>query len=142
MPIISTVEASRILETLVIALKGESAFMTTVTPAYAHAYQATCLTRHLPAVPRLNFRLPKPKARYPHLPNVRTTTRERGNDFQGWAIYTDGGTRVENGETSARWSVIARSLHGRIDTMFVPLSPPRLAVLSLVPQLTPITLLR
>ena len=60
--------------------------MTAITSAYAHAYQATSLTRHMPAVPRLNFRLPKPKARYPHLPNVRTTTRERGNDFQGWAI--------------------------------------------------------
>ena len=57
--------------------------MTAVTPAYAHAYQATCLTRRMPAVPRRNFRLPKSKARYPHLPNVRITTRERGNDFQG-----------------------------------------------------------
>ena len=74
--------------------------MTAITSAYAHAYQATCLTRHMPAVPRLNFRVPKPKSRYPHLLNVRTTTRERGNDFQGWAIYSDGGgTRVVNGET-------------------------------------------
>ena len=45
----------------------------------------------MPAVPRLNFRQPKSKARYPLLPNVRTTTRERGNDFQGWAIFSDGG---------------------------------------------------
>ena len=52
-------------------------------------------------VPRLNFRLPKTKARYPHLPNVRITTRERGNDFQGWAICTDGGARLVNGETLA-----------------------------------------
>ena len=51
-------------------------------------------------------------------PNVRTTKRERGNDFQGWAIYTDGGARVVEGETSAGWSVIARSHHGRIDIMF------------------------
>ena len=64
--------------------------MTAITPANAHAYQVTCLPRHMPTVPRLNFRLPKAKARYPHLPNVRTTTRERGNDFQGWAIYSDG----------------------------------------------------
>ena len=32
---------------------------------------------------RQNFRLPKPKARYPYLPNARSTTRERGNDFRG-----------------------------------------------------------
>ena len=63
--------------------------MTAITSAYAHAYQATCLTRHMPAVLRLNFRLRKPKARYPHLPNVRITTRERGNDFQdGPSIQT------------------------------------------------------
>ena len=85
--------------------------MTGITPAYAHAYQATCLTRHMPAVPRKNFRLPKLKARYPHLPNARSTTRERGNDFKGWAIYTDGCTRVVDGETLAGWSVIARSHH-------------------------------
>ena len=35
--------------------------MTATTPAYAHAYQATCLTRHMPAASRMNFRLPKPK---------------------------------------------------------------------------------
>ena len=64
-------------------MKGRIRFMTPITPAYADAYQATCLTRHMPATPRLNFRLPKPKARYPHLPNVRTTTRERGNVFSG-----------------------------------------------------------
>ena len=92
--------------------------MTAITPAYAHAYQATCLSRHMPAVPRKNFRLPKPKARYPHLPKARSTTRERGNDFQGWAIWTDGGTRVENGEIFAGWGVIARSPHGRNDIMF------------------------
>ena len=65
------------------------------------------------------FRLPKPKARYPHLLNARSTTRERGNDFRGWAIYfSDGGTRVENAQTFAEWCVIARSHHGRIDVMF------------------------
>ena len=73
--------------------------MTAITSAYAHAYQVTCLTRHMPAVPRLNFRVPKPQASYPHLPYIRTTTRERGNDFQGWAIFSDGGTRHVNGET-------------------------------------------
>ena len=96
-------------------MKGRIRFMTDITPAYAHAYQVTCLTRHMPAVPRPNFRLPKPKARYPHLLNVRITKRERGNDYRGWAIYTDGGTRVVNGETLAGWSVIYRSFHGRID---------------------------
>ena len=94
--------------------------MTAVTPAHAHAYQATCLGRYMPALPHQNFCLPKPKARYPHLPNVRITKQERGNDFQGWAIYTDGGTRVVDGETFAGWGVIARSPNGRIDIMFGP----------------------
>ena len=99
-------------------MKGRIRFMTAITPAYAHGYQATCLTRHMPAVSRTNFRLSKPTARYRHIPNVRTTTRERGNDFQGWAIYTDGGTRVVDGETLVGWGVIERSHHGRVDIMF------------------------
>ena len=59
-------------------------------------------------------------ARYPYLPNSRPTTRERGSDFQGWAICTDGGTRVVDGETLAGWSVVSRSFHGRTDVMFGP----------------------
>ena len=97
-------------------LKGRIRFMTAITSADAHAHQET---RHMLAVPRLNFRLPKPQARYPHLPNVRTTTRERGNDFQGWAIYTDGRTRHVNGETLAGWGVIARSPHGKTLVFFL-----------------------
>ena len=61
-------------------MKGRIRFMTAITSAYAHAYQATCLTRHMP----------KLKARYLHLPNARSTIRERGNDFRGWAIYIYG----------------------------------------------------
>ena len=94
--------------------------MSAITSAYAHAYLVTCLTRHMLAVPSKNFRLKKPKARYPHLPNVRTQTCERGNDFQGWAIYTDGCTRLLDGGSFAGWGAIARSLHGRIDIMFGP----------------------
>ena len=101
-------------------MKGRIRFMTAITPAYAHAYQATCLARHMPAVPHQNFRLPKPNARYPYLPNARSTTRERGNDYRGWASYTDGGARVVDGETLGGWSVISRSLHRRIDVMFGP----------------------
>ena len=75
---------------------------------------------HLPGVPHQNIRLPKPKARYLHLPNARSTTRERGNDYHGWAIYTYGGIRVVDGETFAGWGVISRSPHGRIYVMFGP----------------------
>ena len=78
-------------------MKGRIRFMTAITPAYAHAYQATCLTTHMPAVPHQNFRLPMLKARYPYLLNARCITRERGNDYRGWAIYTDGGARVVDG---------------------------------------------
>ena len=124
-------------------MKGRIRFMTAITSAYAHAYQVICLTRHMPAVPRLNFRLPKPQARYPHLLNVRTTTRERGNDFQGWAIYTDGGTRHVNGETLARWGVIARLHHGRIVVMFWSGHHRRwLILLFQMPELIPTTPLK
>ena len=88
-------------------MKGRIRFIKAITLADAHAYQATCLARHTPAVPRQNFRLPKPKARCPYLPSARSITRERGNDCRGWAIYTDGGIRVVDGETLARWSVIS-----------------------------------
>ena len=37
-----------------------------------------------------------------------------------WAIYTDGGTRVVDGETLAGWSEISRSPRGRIDVLFGP----------------------
>ena len=84
-------------------MKGRIRFMTAITPAYAHAYQKTCLARHIPAVLHQNFRLPKPEARYPFLPNARSLTRERGNDYRGWPIYTDGGTRIVDGETLAGW---------------------------------------
>ena len=49
---------------------------------------------HFLGVPHHTFRLPKPKSRYPYLPNDRSITRELGNDYHGWASYTDGGTRV------------------------------------------------
>ena len=61
-----------------------------------------------------NFACTTAKAPYPHHPNARTTTRERGNDFQGWANYTEGSTRLTDGETSAGWGAVARSPHGRI----------------------------
>ena len=48
---------------------------------------------HTPGVPRHSFRLPKPKSRYPFLPD-RSITKELGHDHHGWVIYTDGGTRV------------------------------------------------
>ena len=73
-------------------MKGRIRFMTAITPAYAHTYQATCLTR---------------QARYPYLPSDRSTTRARGNVFRGWAIYTDGGTRIVDSETLAGWCVIS-----------------------------------
>ena len=73
--------------------------MTAVTLAYAHAYQTTCLAMHLPGVPHHTSRLPKSKSRYPFLPKDHSITSELGNDNHGWAVYTDGGTRVVGGET-------------------------------------------
>ena len=64
------------------------------------------------------WRLSRPDFRIS--PDIRTTTREKGNDFQGWAIYTEGGTRVSEGKTSAGWGAVARSPHGRLNVMFFP----------------------
>ena len=69
-------------------MKGRIRFMTAITLAYAHAYQTACLSRRMLAVMEKNFRLPKAKARYPYLRNARSTTRETGNDYRGWAIKT------------------------------------------------------
>ena len=65
-------------------------------------------------------RLSKTKIRIS--PNIRTTTREKGNDFQGWAVYTDGGTCVSEGKTVAGWGAVARSPGGRMSVMFGPVS--------------------
>ena len=81
-------------------MKGRIRFMTAITPAYAHGYQVTCPTRHMPAVPRLNFRLPEPKARYPHLSIVRQREKEAMTS-QGGAIFCDGSTCFVGGETFA-----------------------------------------
>ena len=91
-------------------MKGRIRFMTAITPAYANACQLICLTRHIPVVPSQKFRLLAAKVRLPYLPNVRTTTRERGNDFQSWAIYTDGRTRLADGETFSRNGVLSHDL--------------------------------
>ena len=48
------------------------------------------------------------------------TTSEKGNDFQGWTIYTDGGTLVSACETTAGWSAVARSPLGKVFAMFGP----------------------
>ena len=71
-------------------MKGRVRLTTAITPACAHAYQATCLAQHFTGVPHHTFRPPKPMSKYPYLPNDRSITRERGNDYHGWAIYTDG----------------------------------------------------
>ena len=82
-------------------ITGRVRFMTAISPAYVHAFQTTCLSMHTPGFPRHAFRLPKPKSRYPYLANDRSITREVGNDCHGWTIYTDGGTRVVDGEIFA-----------------------------------------
>ena len=99
---------------------GRIRFMTAITPADASAYRTTCLAQHFPGVPHHTFRLPKPKSSYPYLPNDRSFTSELGNDYHEWAIYTNGGTRVVDGETLAGWGVSCRSPRGRICVMFGP----------------------
>ena len=102
--------------------------MTAITPSCAHAYQLICLTGHIPATTHSKFRLLAAKARYPHLPNVRPTTRERGN-FQGWAICTDGSTD----------GVLSHELPmEEFLSCLVQLSRPKLILHSQVPGSTPI----
>ena len=122
-------------------LTGRVRFMT-ITPAYARAHQTVCLAMHTPGVPRHSFRLPKPKSRYPFLANDRSITKELGHDYHGWAIFSDGGTRVVDGETFAGCGVISRSPHGRIYVMFGPVVTARPIWLSLVPEHTPTTPLK
>ena len=89
--------------------------MTAITPTYAHAYQSICYggTSHGGPLTR-NFAYLQPKPNIRIFPTLGATTREKGNDFHGWAIYTDGGTRSSDGETLAGWGVVGRSPHGRI----------------------------
>ena len=51
-------------------------------------------------LPHHTFWLPKPKSRYPYLPNDLSITRERGDDFRGWAIIQMD-VLVVDGETLA-----------------------------------------
>ena len=68
------------------SIKGRVRLMAAITPANAHACQTTCLAQHFLGIPHQPFRLPKSKSRYPHLPDDRSLTSERGNRYQGWAI--------------------------------------------------------
>ena len=122
-------------------MKGRVRFMTAITPSYAHAYQLICLTGNVPAALHSNFRLPAAKARYPHLPHVRTTTHERGN-LHGWALYTDGSTALADCETLAGWGDVARTHHGKIYVMFGPVITTEAHLASQVPELTPTTPLK
>ena len=88
--------------------------MTAITSAYAHTYQATCLTTAV-----LRMKLPLAEAQS-QISASSQHSYHKGDDFQGWSIFSDGGTHVVGGETFAGWCVIARSLHGRIDIMFGP----------------------
>ena len=68
--------------------------MTAMTPAYAHAYQTICLGMPSPGVPHFAFPLFRLKSRYSFLPNDRSLSKDLGHDYRGWALFTDGGTRV------------------------------------------------
>ena len=49
------------------------------------AHNVSCSTHTCGPAPKLLAA--KPKARYPYLPNARSTTRARGNDYRGWALF-------------------------------------------------------
>ena len=96
-------------------MEGRIRLLTAITPTYAHAHQSLCLAGRPFDFPHRKFRLPAVKAEYPNL------TREKGNDFKGWAVFSDGGTRVSEGETTAGWGAVARSPDGRLYIFFGPI---------------------
>ena len=100
------------------AWKGASAFLTAISPIYVHAYQSLCPVGRPFDFPHQRFRLPFVKAKYRISLNIRTTTREKGNDFQGWTVHTGGRTCVSEGETTAGWGVVARSPDGKLFITF------------------------
>ena len=73
---------------------------------------------HFPGVPAPHFPSSQTQVQIFFLPNVRSIARELGNDYHGWAIFSDGGTRVVDGDIFAGWGVISRSLRGRIFVLF------------------------
>ena len=124
-------------------MEGRIRLMSAITPTYAHAYQSLCLAGRVFVVGHQRFRLPAAKAIYPNLHNSRTTTREKGNDFQGLAIHTDGGTRVSDGETTAGWGAVARSPDGKLKIMFGPVITTETHISHMqVPECTPTTPLK
>ena len=91
-----------------------------------HSYIRPCVPIYLPGgAPSCGspseFSLAGFQSQIPNFPNARNTTHEKGNDFQGWAIFfSDGGTRVSEGETSAGLGAVACSLDGMLYVMFGP----------------------
>ena len=59
-------------------MEGRVSVMTAITPIYAHAYQSIYLTGRHVGTPHQQFRSPAVRVKYPHLPNSRTTTRQKG----------------------------------------------------------------
>ena len=105
MPIITTAEKLRILENFGDCMKGRIRFMTAITPAYAHAYQVTCLTRHIPDVQNQRYRLLITKAIYAHLTNVPQRAKEAMIFRDGRSTLT-GVPALADGETLAGWVLL------------------------------------
>ena len=80
-------------------MEGTIRLLTATTPTHAHAHQSLCLGERPFDIPHQRFRLPSVKAKYLNLRNTRTT---RGDDFEGWAVHTDGGTHASEGENHGR----------------------------------------
>ena len=91
-------------------MEGRIRFLMAVTPSYAHAYQNLCLTRRPYAISLPKIPLAFSQGQIPELskhPNHH-------------AVFTDGGTLVSDGETTAGWGAVARSPDGRLCVMFGP----------------------
>ena len=62
------------------------------------------------------------EANYRCLPNIRTPTRQSGYGSEGWAIFTNGATHVNDEETMAGWGAVVRSPHGVSYIVFGPVT--------------------
>ena len=101
-------------------LRGRVRFMTAITPAYAHAYQAICLAMHFPGVPRRSSDFPNPSPDIHIFPMIVPLQKNRAMIIMGGLFIQMVVLALWMVKTFAGWSVISRSPRGRIFVLFGP----------------------
>ena len=102
-------------------LNFKELMMTTLCPAWAHTYQATCLGFDPEQLRPKAFPLPKPKRKFAMLPPRRVTTRMTGIESPWLATFTDGGLKRKiDGIEMTLWGVAVVSLEKFVRVMCGP----------------------